>query len=312
MMDRSELPLVSVIVPNYNHARYLPERIDSILSQTYRNFELILLDDHSSDESVEVLNGFRDDPHVSSIIVNDANSGSTFVQWDRGIKEAKGDIIWIAESDDSCKPMLLESLVKAYMSVPDCAVAYCASLWVDENGEPIPTPKKHTQDAVFSGPDFIRKRLDIGTDIWNASSAIFRKELFWQIPRDYTTFRNTGDHLFWIELARTGKAKVFFLNEQMNFCRLHGKNVSARTDRFYNIYAEERRIYDIQVGYGFIRGLKKFHVCDRYRTMILSKNFSDEADRRKALGIWKEAHGYQWIPKKVLAKIYRLLNSQES
>ena len=92
--------LVSIIIPNYNHAKFLDERIQSVLNQTYQNFELIILDDKSSDNSVEVINQYKDDPRVSSIIINKDNSGSTFKQWYKGIEIAKGEIIWIAESDD--------------------------------------------------------------------------------------------------------------------------------------------------------------------------------------------------------------------
>lgn len=69
--------MVSVIVPNYNHAPFLRERIDSILAQSYTDFELILLDDCSTDNSRDILNSYRDNPHVSHIIFNEKNSGST-------------------------------------------------------------------------------------------------------------------------------------------------------------------------------------------------------------------------------------------
>lgn len=69
-------PKVSVIVPNYNYARYLPDRIDSILKQTFQDFELILLDDASTDGSAALLERWRNHPKVSHIVVNDTNSGS--------------------------------------------------------------------------------------------------------------------------------------------------------------------------------------------------------------------------------------------
>lgn len=301
-------PLVSVIVPNFNHARFLPTRLESILAQTYNNIELILLDDHSSDNSAEILEGYRDNPFVSVIIINDHNSGSTFRQWDLGIQHAKGDLIWIAESDDSSDPSFLESLVEAFLSVPNCAISYCSTLWIDENGNPLPTPVKDDHDIVFTGKDFITERLDIGTAIWNASSAIFRKELIDKIPSVYKSFRNTGDHLFWIELAKCEGSNVVLLHKQLNFCRQHNNNISAQKDRLYNVFYEERLIFNIQLEYGFIYGLKKHYVIDRYRTMILSKTFINESDRKKALNIWGVEKSWQWIFTKFLARIYRLNN----
>ena len=96
-------PLVSVIVPNYNHAPFLDERINSILNQSYDNYELIIMDDMSTDNSVDVINKYKDHEHVSQIIINEKNSGSPFKQWNKGFAKAKGELIWIAESDDACE-----------------------------------------------------------------------------------------------------------------------------------------------------------------------------------------------------------------
>ena len=77
------MPLVSVVVPNYNHARFLPERFLSIRSQTFKDYELIVLDDASSDHSLEVIrNELSDLPHT--LMTNDRNSGSPCSQWLKG------------------------------------------------------------------------------------------------------------------------------------------------------------------------------------------------------------------------------------
>ena len=78
---------VSVIVPCYNHAPYLQARIDSIINQTYQNFELILLDDLSPDNSAEIILSYKNHPKVSHCIINEKNSGSTFAQWNKGLAE---------------------------------------------------------------------------------------------------------------------------------------------------------------------------------------------------------------------------------
>ena len=82
--------LVSVIIPNYNHARYLDERIQSVLNQTYQNFEVIILDDKSTDNSREVIEKYRAHPKIVHIIYNEINSGSTFRQWEKRNREGKG------------------------------------------------------------------------------------------------------------------------------------------------------------------------------------------------------------------------------
>jgi cellulose synthase/poly-beta-1,6-N-acetylglucosamine synthase-like glycosyltransferase len=92
------MPKVSVIIPNYNHARYLRQRIESVVGQTYQDFEVILLDDCSTDESRSIIDEYARDPRVR-IEFNQKNSGNTFKQWNKGVKLARGEYVWVAESD---------------------------------------------------------------------------------------------------------------------------------------------------------------------------------------------------------------------
>jgi len=120
-----------VIVPNYNHARFLGRRLDSILGQTYRDFEIILLDDASTDGSAELCEQFAR-LHSCTFIHNDKNSGSAFKQWNNGIGLASGRYVWIAESDDFADERFLEVMTGTLDRNPACGLAYCQSLRVDE------------------------------------------------------------------------------------------------------------------------------------------------------------------------------------
>ena len=124
-------PKVSVVVPNYNHARFLPKRIDSILGQTFQDFELILLDDCSTDDSRSILSRYADDPRVR-IEFNAVNSGSTFKQWNKGVRLARGEYVWLAESDDYADERLLERLVSVLEAEPEVTFAYCRSWRISE------------------------------------------------------------------------------------------------------------------------------------------------------------------------------------
>ena len=109
-------PLVSVVIPNYCHSKYLEQRIESVINQTYKNIEIIILDDCSPDEgaSKAVIEKYRNKPLISHIVYNEVNSGSTFKQWNKGIVLAKGELVWIAESDDFAKETMLEELVPLF------------------------------------------------------------------------------------------------------------------------------------------------------------------------------------------------------
>ena len=97
------MPRVTVVTPNYNHARYLPERIDSILAQTFQDFELLILDNASTDDSREVIGSYARHQNVRAIF-NAENNGSPYKQWKLGLSQTKGEYIWFAESDDYADP----------------------------------------------------------------------------------------------------------------------------------------------------------------------------------------------------------------
>lgn len=170
-------PLVSVIVPNYNHARFLDERMETILGQTYQNFEVIILDDKSTDESKEVIERYRGNAKVSAIVYNEENSGSPFKQWYKGFQLCKGEIVWIAESDDSCEPTFLESLVPCFAD-EHVAFAFCRTTKVDEADKPFEVcqPDMHGS-YVMEGHDFIARHLYRICSVVNASSALIRKRM---------------------------------------------------------------------------------------------------------------------------------------
>lgn len=220
------MPTVSVIVPNYNHAPYLKQRIDSILSQNYQDFELILLDDCSTDGSREVMENYRSDPHVSHIVFGDVNSGSAFRQWDKGIALAKGDWIWVAESDDYCEPTFLEQLLAEVTKTPHCVLAFTKTWWVDESGNRLWNNSEGNTTHVHQSKEFIHKRLATNCPIANVSECIFRRDKFRPAERHlYEHMRLCGDWFFYLLLAEQGC--VVELEEPLNYYRQHQTNISS-------------------------------------------------------------------------------------
>ena len=118
------MPFFSVIIPNYNHALFLRQRIDSVLNQTYTDFEIILLDDHSPDNSREIMEEYRSNKKISHIVLNEKNSNSLLLQWKKGIALAKGDWIWIAESDDIADPGFLEECANNILDHPTVGLRF--------------------------------------------------------------------------------------------------------------------------------------------------------------------------------------------
>ena len=131
------MPFFSVIIPNYNHALFLPQRIESVLNQTFTDFEIILLDDHSSDNSREIIGEYRSNKKISHILFNEQNSNSLLLQWKKGIELAKGEWIWIAESDDLADPGFLEECINSIHNHSTVGLWYSDSNILDNTAQKI-------------------------------------------------------------------------------------------------------------------------------------------------------------------------------
>lgn len=256
MTEKMTIPTVSVIVPNFNHAEYLRERLDSILSQTYKNFEIIILDDCSTDNSREIIESYRTNPKISKIIYNEKNSGKPFLQWEKGINLASGDIIWIAENDDSCSSDLLEKLIEPLCEDPDCVISYCRSILIDGFGNKIgyhTLQEEDHSDFKMNGKNFVSKRMLYGNCILNASAVLFRKIAFFGISREYRDYYGLGDIIFWSEIAARGN--VCYCAKEMNYFRQHPLSQTAslrkKDNRIQSIY-ESRKRWDYFIRRGII------------------------------------------------------------
>ena len=230
--------LVSIILPNFNHAQYLKQRLDSVFDQTYQNFEVILLDDKSTDNSREILSQYAKHEKVTHCIFNEINSGNTFKQWSKGISLAKGDLIWIAETDDFCENSFLEKVVKPFQDEPELALSYCQSNRINEKGEITGNWITHTEnlhqtlflkDFVQNGDEFIKHFLIYKNVIPNASAVIFKKKKADEAGEfDFDPVLKTcGDWLFYIKLI--SNAKISFVHESLNNFRYHSESVISRS-----------------------------------------------------------------------------------
>ena len=221
---------VSVIVPNYNHAPFLRQRVESILDQSFQDFELILLDDCSTDGSREMMESYRGNPHVSHIVYGERNSGSAFRQWDRGIALAQGEWIWVAESDDYADPSFLEWMLSEVTGVPGCSLAYAATWWVDEQGNRLWDTPVSDKVNVYDGHDFIRRKLAVCNSIANVSECLFRRDCYRPSESHrYERMRLCGDWLFYVLLAEQGS--VVEVERPLSYYRQHGGNISGDAER---------------------------------------------------------------------------------
>ena len=222
---------VSVVIPNFNHARYLDQRLRSVLSQTYRDFEVVVLDDASTDDSLEVLAPYRSDPRIRWI-ENRVNSGSAYKQWNRGVREARSDYVWIAESDDYADERLLAILVERLERHPRVGVAYCQSWVVDEDGRTLCCAADWVRDLddgrwrhdfIADGRDECARYLLRKNTIHNASAVVFRRALYEQTGGADESMRLCGDWKVWVEILL--RSDLAFVAEPLNYHRTHPATV---------------------------------------------------------------------------------------
>jgi glycosyltransferase involved in cell wall biosynthesis len=222
-------PRVSVVVPNYNYARYLEERFDSILRQTFDDREIIFIDDASQDESLALVRDrFAD--RVSRIETSSTNSGNPFTQWNRGVRLARGEFVWIAEADDTCEPEFLGNLVAALERSPRVGLAYCCTTPIDQAGNVIDAGYYHRyvgeldttrwhSDYVANGREEVCHYLSRKNTITNVSGVLFRREAYVGMGYAPEHMRMCGDWLAYCRLLHDWD--IAFAAQPMNCHRQH-------------------------------------------------------------------------------------------
>jgi glycosyltransferase involved in cell wall biosynthesis len=222
------MPKVSVIVPNFNHAEFLGRRLDSILNQHFQDFEVIILDDKSTDQSRQVLEAYRDNPKITGIVLNDTNSGNTFLQWKKGFELAKGEWVWIAESDDWCEPTLLEELLGPLEKDSGIVLGYCQSIYVDAFDKIIWKTQADFIEEIMDGSNFVSGKMMATNAIPNASMVLFRRDAVEKADPGFTKMKYCGDWLFWTSICFSGK--VFISGKYLNYYFRHENNVATNSE----------------------------------------------------------------------------------
>lgn len=227
--------MVTVIIPSYNHGKYINKRIDTILSQTYKNFNILILEDASKDNSRDIIQQYVNHPKVQAVISNEINSGSVFKQWYKGIELVQSKYTWIAESDDFADKFFLEKLVQVLESDDSLGFAYCDSYIVDEN-ENLLEVSSYTQkrnlllgsnwkeSMKYDGDDFLKNYLAYHCYVNNASAVLFKTEYLKNLTINLSDFKFAGDWAVYIDISK--KSNIYYLNEQLSFYREHHLNAS--------------------------------------------------------------------------------------
>lgn len=226
---------LSIIIPSYNHERFLFDRLESIFNQTYKNWEAIIIDDGSTDNSVEIINQYlrcNPDFKVKNFIVNEFNSGSGYKSWKKGIELAASEYIWIAETDDYSEPNFLEESIGALENYRNVPLVFCSSNYVDENNCFLYDSGNRTLPLGISEGlggtvknEVILKGFPFNSFITNGSSVVFRKPAI-VMPDELFQNLQMSDLFLWTWLIQ--KQNVIFLNKKHNNFRRHKDSTTTK------------------------------------------------------------------------------------
>lgn len=238
-------PKVCVIVPTYNHAEFLEKRLDSIFEQTFQDFEVVLLDDNSKDNSQSILKEYTAKRPSVSYSFNKENSGSPFKQWSKGIEKARADIIWIAEDDDYAEKNFLAKIVPLFEN-KRTKLAYCQSKLIDEKDNAIGDYKeifsnvsneKWNHNYNIAAFEEVQSSLAIRNTIPNASAVLFKKFSISSIIDELVEYKFAGDWFFYLNLLSEGD--VSFVSKPLNYHRRHSQSTMALLSNDNQLYFKE-------------------------------------------------------------------------
>ena len=253
-MTSSQNKKVSVIVPNYNYGKYIKKRLYSILDQTYPIYEIIVLDDASTDGSTEmiknlVLNIKIKNPEMNiRFVPSEKNSGKAMAQWGKGFALATGDYIWIAEADDFSNKHFLEEVMKGFDD-PEVVISYTESMIINGSGLILAPNFRWSRDRektghyrnsyIKDGFREIEEIMAIRCTIPNVSAVVFKKHP--KIPylkylKEALDFSQAGDWYFYSKVLNHGK--ISYNKKSLNKFRVHSDSKTTKAKKSKEHYQE--------------------------------------------------------------------------
>lgn len=209
---------VSVIIPTYNQETYLSSAIESVLLQTYANYELIVVDDGSTDNSPNVADHYR----TQLRYVRQENQGLAGAR-NTGIRHATGTFVAFIDSDDRWQPIFLQKMTSLAAAYPEAAVYYCGSYYFDVDSHLLP----QLATATVVPPEQTYHTL-LRANFLNANAILLRRAAAIEAGLFDRNFRRLQDWEFWLQLARAGQ-RFIGTAEPLVYYRLHGQSLSADT-----------------------------------------------------------------------------------
>lgn len=227
--------LVSVLIPTYNYARFLDEAIQSVFGQSYQNFELIIVDNNSTDNTTEIVSKYLNDPRVS-FYKNKKNLGLVG-NWNKCLEYAKGTYIKFLLADDKFAPTVLEEMVSVMRRYPNVVL-------VTSNSEMFGSRSKLRISnfiGLQKGRELIYNCLKEGSGnlIGEPTTVMIRKSTLDEVGKFNAEYACLVDFNFWLRLLNHGDA--YFIAKSLSYFRVHNDQFSSKLN--VGNWIEEYKFY---------------------------------------------------------------------
>jgi len=216
MVIVAEDSLVSVVIPTFNYGHLVADAVQSALAQSWRDLEVIVVDDGSTDDTAAVLSTFQDRIQV----VRQANAGLSAAR-NKGIGLARGAYVAILDADDVWLPEKIERQLDVFAAFPDTGVVSCATILVDAGFSPL----THLPAGEVGDPATLRQRLAFGNVVSGGSAALIRRDCLDAVGPFDETLRSAEDWDMWLRISR--RYAIRFLPEALVQVRTTGANMSG-------------------------------------------------------------------------------------
>lgn len=304
--------MVSVCIPNLNNREYLPERLDSILNQTYQDFEVVIVDNYSDDGAWELFEDYA--KRDSRIRISQAPRNGMYANWNNTLHLARGEYVTVATSDDTMTPTFLEKMADALDKNPKCGLAHCCLINIDEKSDPIlpnfwqATPfytfneewlkKSHVRMAPLDGLSYMA----FGCPYLSQTQIVVRKSVFEDIGLYRCDLGSSGDHEWTMRACL--KYDTVHVPEYLATWRLHQQQAtkfdvlrSERRKKFRKMnqmaldWARENRV---ELDSEMIKRLKNIYRIDQEQYLLREAKGALPKLKQFAKSCWQHPDFFWW------------------
>lgn len=228
-------PKVSICIPSYNSEKHIKKTLDSVLSQTYENIEVIIVDDCSTDKTREIISGYSD--QRIHFYVNEKNMGLS-QNWNKSVELSTGEYIKLLCADDLLENDCIEKEILKITSDNSISMVICDTYIFNENGDVVLKVKRLPKEGKYDGKKIAKKALLFKNYFGAPCNVLFKRETFLKVGGFDNEFKYIPDFDLWLKLAYEGY--VYHISEFLSYFKVHSvSNTNQLMTNGQDIYTDE-------------------------------------------------------------------------